>query len=64
MYIILYILSIYLFILHILYIFIYIKYMCVYKSFSTALDKGLRKNNNNKKETEKLENISKMKWEH
>ena len=32
-------------------------------SFSIILDKSLRKNNN-KKEMEKLENISEMKWEH
>ena len=34
----------------------YTCYTYVYKSFFTMLDKGLRKNNNKKKETEKLEN--------
>ena len=37
--------------------------MYVYKSFSTILDKGLRKNIKNKA-MEKLENINLMKWEH
>ena len=39
-------------------------YIC--KSFSTTLDKGLRKNikGKEKEELEKLENISEMKWEH
>ena len=33
-------------------------YICVYKGFSTMLDKGLRKNIKGKKEREKLESIS------
>ena len=39
--------------LHILYIYIYIYkiHVCVHKSVSTALDKGLRKNNNKETET-------------
>ena len=37
-------------------------YMCVYKSFSTTLDKDLRKNN--KEQMEKLEDINQMKYEH
>ena len=32
-----------------IYTILYILYMCTYRSFSTAVDKGLRKNNNNKK---------------
>ena len=36
---------------------IYIIYICVYKVFSTILNKGLRKNIFEEEELEKLENI-------
>ena len=43
--------------IYIIYI-VYI-YVCVYKSFSTTFDEGLRKNiKKNKEEMEKLENIN------
>ena len=40
-----------------IYTILYILYMHTYRSFSTTVDKGLRKNTNNKK-TEKLGNIN------
>ena len=47
--------------MHNVYIYIYIH---THTSFSTMLDKSLRKNIKTEKEMEKLENINQMKCEH